>query len=602
MTNTLSYHIEPENLAEHVFKVKIHIPPSEHETIHLALPAWIPGSYMIRDFCKNIHLLNAKNPQNETQALTQLDKQTWQISGAKDGIIITYQVYAFDLSVRGAYLFDEYAFFNGTSTFLEWREWDQQSINLSIVNNQCKNGWRVATALKKTTVSVANDESTHHYKCENYQELVDHPVLMGVYEQHTFEVNGIQFHMVLSGKTETDIERICNDLKPLCQHHMQLFSGFPEKEYWFITLLCEDGFGGLEHRASTALMFPRFHLPMKFESHHIPKEYEQFLSLCSHELFHTWHVKRIKPEVMINPDLSVEQNMEQLWIYEGFTSLYDDLSLARTKLITSQRYAELLGENLTRLMRTQGRHKQSLAQSSFEAWTKFYKQDAASHNNIVSYYNKGAVVALALDISIRQLSGNRYSIDQLMQLLWIHHGSKNIGTPDDIIQTLCKQHFNIDLNSFLSIALYTTMDLPIDTLVRSIGLKLHLRSKTSISDKGGVPSKDTIKHAFGAVYKDQGSGVLLQSMQDKSPIVKAGAQIGDVLIAMGEWQVNSRNLQRLLDNQTRHEVNITLLRQGRVVQSLLTIEPAIRDTVYFSIEQVALFEDWITGKVDPLIV
>ncbi|MFT6701987.1 MAG: putative metalloprotease with PDZ domain [Pseudomonadales bacterium] len=598
MPNMLSYHIEPANLAEHVFKVKISIPPSEHESVHLTLPAWIPGSYMIRDFCKNIHLLKAKNSLNEVQEIVQLDKQTWRISGAKDGIELTYQVYAFDLSVRGAYLFDEYAFFNGTSTFLELREWGMKPVNLSIVNNQCENNWQIATALKQISSSSTNDESTHHYSCENYQELIDHPVLMGVYEQHTFNINGTQFHMVLSGKTETDIERICNDLKPLCKHHMELFSGFPEKEYWFITLLCEDGFGGLEHRASTALMFPRFHLPMKFETELIPQQYEQFLSLCSHELFHTWHVKRIKPEAMINPDLSTEQSMEQLWIYEGFTSLYDDLSLARTKLITAQRYAEILGQNVTRLMRTQGRHKQNLAQSSFEAWTKFYKQDAGSHNNIVSYYNKGAVVALALDISIRQLSGNRYSIDQLMQLLWKHYGSKNIGTPDDVIQKLCKQHFSIDISSFLSIALYTTMDLPLEKLINSIGLKQHLRSKSSVMDKGGTPSKDTIKNGFGAVYKDHGSGVLLQSMQEGSPIVSAGAQIGDILLAIGEWQVNSGNLQRLLDNQSGTKLSITLLRQGRLIQTLMPLQPAILDTVYFSIEQAEIFDTWITGNVD----
>lgn len=598
MTDMLSYSIEPSNLAEHVFKVKIHIPSSNHETIHLALPAWILGSYMIRDFCKNIHLLRAENSHQETQTVKQLDKQTWQISGAKEGLSVTYQVYAFDLSVRGAYLFDEYAFFNGTSTFLELREWDDKPIHLCIINNQYKNNWRIATALKQVSFSTTADESIHYYTCDNYQELIDHPVLMGIYEQHSFHIDGTQFHMVLSGKTETDIVRICNDLKPLCEHHMELFNGFPEQEYWFITLLCEDGFGGLEHRASTALMFPRFHLPMKFESELIPQKYERFLSLCSHELFHTWHVKRIKPEIMVKPDLSAEQYIEQLWIYEGFTSLYDDLSLARAKLIKPQRYAEILGQNVTRLLRTQGRHKQSITQSSFEAWTKFYKQDAGSHNHIISYYNKGTLVALALDITIRQLSNNRYSINQLMQLLWAHYGSKNIGTPDDVIQTLCKQHFNIDVTSFLNIALYTTMDLPIDTLVNSIGLKLHMRSKDSIDDQGGVPSQQKIQHEFGAVYKDDGRGVLLQTLEDNSPIVNAGAQIGDILIAMGQWQVTGDNLQRLLDNQVGKEVQITLLRQGRMLQTMLPIRTAVPNTAYFSIEQADIFDAWIVGQVD----
>jgi predicted metalloprotease with PDZ domain len=555
---------------------------------------------MIRDFSKNIHNIEAASLSKEKLSIKQVDKQTWRVDNAAHGLQVTYQVYAFDLSVRGAYLFDEYAFFNGTSTFLEVKEFTKNSsspISLNIVNNQIEKGWQLCTSLTHQTVVENNGNTTHSFLCEDYQELIDHPVLMGVVEKHTFEVSGVRFHFVLSGNNETDVERICNDLKPLCKHHLDLFGGLPEKDYWFITLLCEDGFGGLEHRASTALMFPRFHLPMRSETDVIPEQYQQFLSLCSHELFHAWNVKRIKPELMIAPDLSSEQYMDQLWIYEGFTSLYDDLSLARTKLINAQRYAEILGENVTRLNRTQGRHKQTVTQSSFDAWTKFYKQDAGSHNHIVSYYNKGAIIALALDITLRQLSGNRVSIDQLMQLLWSHYGIKNIGTPNNVIQTLCKEYFNIDISAFLDIAIYTTMDLPLDTMVQTIGLKLNLRSRASADDKGGKANSETLKHAFGATYKDQGSGVVLQTMHDGSPIVQAGAQIGDVLIALGQWQVNAGNLQRLLDNQQTTKVDITLFRQGRIIRSSLPIRPAINDTVYFTIENADIFDAWISGAV-----
>lgn len=600
MADMLTYHIVPENLAEHVFNVKLSIPASKHKVIHLSLPAWIPGSYMIRDFSKNIHRIVASSPSKEISPIRQVDKQTWRVENAALGLEVTYQVYAFDLSVRGAYLFDEYAFFNGTSTFLEVMEFTEDSatpILVKIVNNQQAKNWQLCTSLAKQSVLEHDGDATHTFICEDYQELIDHPVLMGVVEKHTFEVCGVRFHFVLSGNNETDVERICNDLKPLCKHHLDLFGGLPEKDYWFITLLCEDGFGGLEHRSSTALMFPRFHFPMRNETDVIPEQYQQFLSLCSHELFHAWNVKRIKPELMISPDLRSEQYMEQLWIYEGFTSLYDDLTLARTKIINPQRYAEILGENVTRLNRTQGRHKQTITQSSFDAWTKFYKQDAGSHNHIVSYYNKGAIIALALDITLRQLSGNRFSIDQIMQLLWSNYGIKNIGTPNDVIQTLCKTHFNINISAFLDIAIYTTMDLPLDTMVQTIGLKLNLRPRASADDKGGKANKETMKHAFGATYKDQGSGVVLQSIHDGSPIVQAGGQIGDVMIALGHWQVNAGNLQRLLDNQQTSKVDITLLRQGRIIRSSLPIQPAINDTVYFTIENAEVFDAWISGTV-----
>ncbi|MFQ3250708.1 MAG: putative metalloprotease with PDZ domain [Glaciecola sp.] len=601
MTDMLSYHIVPENLAEHVFNVKISIPASKHAIIHLSIPAWIPGSYMIRDFCKNIHSLHAESHSGQKLETSQIDKQTWQIANASDGLMVTYQVYAFDLSVRGAYLFDEYAFFNGTSTFLEVKEFTDNAsspISLCIENNQVDKNWQLCTSYQKHSVVESNSIVKHYFTCEDYQELIDHPVLLGQVEQASFEVADTNFHVVFSGKTETDLQRICQDLKPLCQHHINLFGALPEKDYWFLTLLSDDGFGGLEHRASTALLYPRFHLPMRSETELKSEHYQRFLSLCSHELFHAWNVKRIKPQIMISPELSSEQYSEQLWIYEGFTSLYDDLSLARANIIDPQRYIEILGENLTRLKQTQGRHKQSITESSINAWTKFYKQDAGSHNHIVSYYNKGAVIALALDITLREMSENRYSIDQIMQILWQEYGSCNIGTPDDVIQQLCKKHFQLDISEFLNTALYCTDDLPLDALVKKIGLKLHYRTQVSQSDKGGKPSTESIKHAFGATYKDQDSGLLLQTMRDGSPIARAGAQLGDILIALGQWQVNSGNLQRLLDNQVSSHVEITLLRQGRILRAQLPIEAAKADTAYFTIEDTKKFQCWIDGSVD----
>jgi predicted metalloprotease with PDZ domain len=601
MTDMLSYHIVPENLAEHVFNVKISIPPSKHELVHLTIPAWIPGSYMIRDFGKNIHLISATTSSGHKQSVIQTDKQTWKVLNARDGLTISYQVYAFDLSVRGAYLFDEYAFFNGTSTFLEVKEFTADAIapiSLCIENNQVANNWQLCTALKQSSVSQSEISTKHYFTCEDYQELIDHPVLLGQVEHATFEVMGTKFHVVFSGKTETDIERICADLTPLCEHHINLFGELPEKDYWFLTLLSDDGFGGLEHRASTALLYPRFHLPMRAERKITSEHYQRFLSLCSHELFHAWNVKRIKPEIMISPELSREQCMEQLWIYEGFTSLYDDLSLARTKLIDAQRYIEILGENLTRLNQTQGRHKQTITESSVNAWTKFYKQDAGSHNHIVSYYNKGAIIALALDITLRQKTQNNYSIDQVMQVLWNNYGSKNIGTPNDVIHEICQKHFQVDISEFLNTVLYTTEDLPIDALVQNIGLNLHYRTQNSVSDKGGRASDESIKHAFGASYKDQDSGVLLQTLQDESPIVRAGAQIGDILIALGQWQVNSNNLQRLIDNQQGTTVEISLLRQGRLLRCEMPIEEARTDTIYLTIKDADMFQKWIDGRVN----
>lgn len=607
MTAQLVYKISPSSLSEHLFSVSINVPSSESQSLHFSLPAWIPGSYMIRDFARNIHQISAKDENGAELSIVQTDKQSWEVINEGKAVQVDYLVYAFDLSVRGAYLFDEYAFFNGTSTFLEVKEMSNRPISLSITNNQVDQNWRIACSFTSVAEHKNDEETVYEYLCEDYQELIDHPVLLGQFEQHTFEVGETKFHLVLSGSTQTDIKKICRDLRPLCEHHMTMFDGFPEEEYWFIALLTEDGFGGLEHRASTALMYPRFHLPMKQDFKDTSDDdwrsadYQRFLSLCSHELFHTWHVKRNKPEVMISPDLSQEAYMEQLWIYEGFTSLYDDLSLARSKLITHERYAQILAENLTRLIRTQGRHSQTVTESSFNAWTKFYKQDAGSHNHIVSYYNKGAIVALLLDITLRDLSAGKYCLDNVMQILWRDYGSKNIGTHDHVIHDICKAHFDIDISAFLDIAIYSTIDLPYSQMLSSIGLKLHYRSRSGLKDLGGTPADKVALSGFGASYQDKDSGVILQSVQDGSPASRAGLQIGDILIAIDKWQVSSTTLQSILDSyasdiNTAAEnsmVTLTYLRQGRLIHSSMRVEAAILDTVYFSIEDASKFERWI---------
>ena len=230
---------------------------------------------------------------------------------------------------------------------------------------------------------------------KNYDELIDHPIYVGIADTHSFEVDGITFTLLFSGNNNIDYERIANDLTPICKHHLDLFGApQPINNYLFMTLLADNGFGGLEHKYSTALLYPRFDLPHVGEREKKTDSYITFLSLCSHEFFHTWHVKRIKPSVMVKPDLSQETYTNQLWIYEGFTSFYDDVTLARAGVIEPQKYLDIVAQNVSRLLQNAGRFKQSAAESSFDAWTKFYKQDASATNNIVSYYTREALSPL----------------------------------------------------------------------------------------------------------------------------------------------------------------------------------------------------------------
>ena len=301
---------------------------------------------------------------------------------------------------------------------------------------------------------------------KNYDELIDHPIYVGIADTHSFEVDGITFTLLFSGNNNIDYERIANDLTPICKHHLDLFGApQPINNYLFMTLLADNGFGGLEHKYSTALLYPRFDLPQVGESEKKTDSYITFLSLCSHEFFHTWHVKRIKPSVMVKPDLSQETYTNQLWIYEGFTSFYDDVTLARAGVIEPQKYLDIVAQNVSRLLQNAGRFKQSAAESSFDAWTKFYKQDASATNNIVSYYTKGGIIALGLDLLLRKQSNEQVNLDTLMQLLWKHYGVDEKGTPDDVIQNLCTTHFGIDVSEYLNRVVYGTDDVELASLV-----------------------------------------------------------------------------------------------------------------------------------------
>ncbi|MFC3120091.1 M61 family metallopeptidase [Agaribacter flavus] len=596
----IKYRITPLSISEHLFAVSMVVSAGDRHTVTLSLPSWIPGSYMIRDFAKNLIGLNCANKE---VIVTQLDKQTWRVQQSRGlplgDIQLDYQVFAFDLSVRAAYINDEYAFFNGTSVFLKVVEFEHTEHHVCVDKSHLKSWEKLANAIEIITSMPCVDNSnttaqTRHFLCSDYLTMVDHPVVIGQFTRASFELDGVTFHAVFTGNHKLNLARICKDLQPICKHHISLFSEIPVSEYWFITLLCKNGFGGLEHTASTILQYAYDALPKPNENDGMEEGYRDFLSLCSHELFHTWHVKRNKPDVYLSPDLSQEVYSPQLWIYEGFTSLYDDLTLARTGLITPEEYCKIVGQNITRLLRNPGRHKQSIEESSFNAWTKFYKQDANSVNHIVSYYLKGGIAALAIDIKIRQLSQQQYNLDHVMQAIWNQFGSKNIGTPDEVIKTICQDTLGLDLSAFIDLTSKTTQDLPLSELLQTIGLSMHLRSRTGNDDKGGIESSGESTRDFGALLNDQTIGCKVTQILDGRAASLAGLQLNDHIIALNGLEVNAKSLMRELNTMdVGTEAQIHILRDGRLLCLSLPVIEAEKDTCYLSINDQSMFAKWL---------
>jgi predicted metalloprotease with PDZ domain len=317
--------------------------------------------------------------------------------------------------------------------------------------------------------------------------------------------------------------------------------------------------------------------------------------LCSHEFFHTWHVKRIKPQELFDAALDKERYTEQLWIYEGFTSYYDDFSLLRCGLITQTEYLKVAGQNLTRLLRNKGRFKQTITESSFDAWTKFYKQDESAVNNIVSYYNKGAVLAMCLDLLIKSKSDGTYSLDDVMRHLWNQHGKLAIPTPVDVIQKYVKTQLNLNLSEFFQSALYSTEELPFNELLEKFGVTCHFSPRENLDDKGGEMTTSPIRIEFGAQIKTQEIGLQIIQVTEQTAAYESGLQVGDVLIAIDKWVVNKENLIPQLNHLTIGQtVQLSVIRDKKLKPLTFSARTASKDTIALEVIDQQQCNSWLS--------
>lgn len=589
----IHYQISPSNPNSHLFEVLLSFKSIPGQRYTLSLPAWLPGSYMIRDFAKNITEICAFDSEQQAIELNKLDKQTWSIQANNEQVQVRYQVFAFDLSVRTAYLDSQRGFFNGSSTFLQVEELSEQECELSIEPSPLSehSQWRVATGLTR----AKNTEKLQfgRYLADNYQHLIDCPVALGVFDCTEFTVEGVVHHLVFTSKHYGDTKRLAADLSKLCQHHISLFGEAPFKEYWFITHLQAQGFGGLEHKNSTILQASRFDLPNPQQSTaELSDNYQTFLSLCSHEYFHAWNVCRIKPKEFVPYNLQQESYTKQLWAYEGITSYYDDFSLYRTGLIDFDGYLTILAKTATRVYRGSGELKQSVTESSFDAWTKFYKQGPDAVNNIVSYYAKGALIALWLDLTIRDKSNNHYSLDTLMRELWLHFGRVNIGTCEDDFINIANLLCGEDISSIFKHHLYSNERIDLTNDLAKFGVALQKQKFKKLNNLETTP--ETHYHAYlGAQYKVQAFGITITQVLENSPAAHAGLAVNDILIAIDNIKVSEQSIQAILDHSPEHsQLTCHYFRDDQLLSSTLTVTDSPLAGIAFKVTDTTLVKRW----------
>ena len=536
MSPKIHYTITPYHPEAHMFRVTCTVSDPDPTGQRFSLPAWIPGSYMVRDFARNIVTIQAEAGGKPVR-LTKLDKHTWQAAAMPAGRTLTVrcEIYAWDLSVRAAHLDQTHGFFNGTSVFLAVEGQTDQpcSVAISPPEGAAYAQWRLATAMTPAeTKNAVDGNGFGTYVAADYDELIDHPVEMGTFTRATFEAEGIPHEIILTGRHDCDLERLCADLKKICTWQLRLFGKpAPIKRYLFMAMIVGKGYGGLEHRASTALLANRKDLPYP-GMRGMNANYRRFLGLCSHEYFHTWHVKRIKPDAFTPYDLSQENYTRLLWVFEGFTAYYDDLTLLRSGVISANDYLELLSETMSRVLRGAGRLKQSVAESSFDAWTKFYKQDENAPNAIVSYYAKGALIALALDLQLRDLSRGKRGLDEVMRLLWQRHGQTGKGVTEravlDIVADVAGAVIPEEgrrLAEWLKRTVHSTTDLALPRMLRPFGVQCRA---------------DPImkRPALGLRLAADANEARVANVHDGGPAQAAGVSAGDILIAIDGLRVD----------------------------------------------------------------
>ena len=585
-----SYRVHIADLHAHLYGVTLTIAQPD-AVQRLSLPVWIPGSYLVREFSKNLQNMQAKQGKRFVP-LSQLDKTTWEIATQPgEPVTVTYQVYAYDNSVRTAWLDASRGFFNGTSLCLRVEGQEHAIHTLEIVPPKQTDRWSLATGARALQV---DKKGFGTYQCANYDELVDCPVEMGDFWSGSFKAGGVVHRFVVTGAPSAfDGQRLLTDTQKICETEIRFWHGNskpPHTSYVFMLNAVHDAYGGLEHRNSTALICNRKDLPRLPDrapgvasAAKQSEGYTKLLGLISHEYFHTWNVKRLRPAPLAQYDYSRENYTDLLWFFEGFTSYYDDLVLVRSNRIDKETYLGLLSKTINQVTQTPGRHVQTVGQSSFDAWIKYYRQDENTPNATISYYTKGSLIALCLDLTLR-LEGHS-SLDAVMVALWKRCRGGPMAENDvaAVLQQLGGRSFAAELKRWV----HSTAALPVLQLLERHGV-------------GSQNEPDSLALQLGMRIKD-GPAVIIQHVMRGGAAEQAGFASGDEWLGIAvsnrsktqSWRLQSLDELPLYAGKAKR-LTALVSRDRRLLQLPLVL-PRPSHSVRLGIRDATAAQHWLDG-------
>ena len=573
------YRVDAADPAAHLFQVTLTVQQPQAGQ-RVSLPAWIPGSYLVREFARHLQKLAARQ-DGRPLAVNQIDKATWQVDCVPSSpLVLTYEVYAFDNSVRTAWLDSQRGFFNGTSLCLKVHGQAQEPHELELVAPRAYPHWEAATGLEPLKTGKRGFGT---YLAADYDELVDCPVEMGAFISAEFRACGVPHRIVVAGAAESfDSERLVADTQKICEQQIRFWHDRrkpPFRSYVFLLNIVDDGYGGLEHRNSTALIASRRDLPRLGDTR-ANEGYTTLLGLISHEYFHTWNVKRLRPAEFAYYDYTGENYTQLLWFFEGFTSYYDDLLLRRAGLIDDATYLKLLTKTCNQVLQTPGREVQSVAQASFDAWVKYYRQDENTANATVSYYTKGALVALCFDLTLRQ--EGHTNLDEVMRALWLRCKAGPMAEADfaAVLKELGGRAYSRELAAWV----HGTRELPLRELLEHHGVQV-MDEPAQLQQRLGVRVTEN-------------AGIVLKNVLRGGAAEQAGFAVNDewigVEVAGVAWRLGKLD-DLLLYAGTHRKVTALVARDRRILRLELTI-PAAVTTWRLVLRDAARAQSWFGAQ------
>ncbi len=555
----------------HYVQVEARMVPKSAGDLDLFLPVWTPGSYMVREYARHLDSFEVTDAAGKTLEIQKTSKNHWKVAGAPvEGIKLRYRVYCNELSVRTNFVDAEFAILAGAATFVTAPSMlgEEHTVQLVLPKQ-----WQQSV----TPLEHPVNEAAHFYRAANYDELVDSPILLGNPRIVPFRVGQVEHFLVHQGTDPLwNVEAAAADAAKIVSEHQRMWQQVPYDRYYFFNLVAEGG-GGLEHSHSTVLLTNRW-------TYRNDKNYKKWLGLVSHEFFHTWNVRRLRPQSLARYDYDSEVYVDELWVAEGITSYYEELALVRAGLLNTPQYLSTLSKQIETLQSASGREHQSLRDASHDAWIKFYRPDENSANTSISYYNKGAILGFLLDIAIRKQTNNERSLDDVMRVLYERYANKQGFTNRDVL-LVANEVSGSDMSEWFNRAVNTTSDLDYTSALAWLGLEFKAEAAAaepksdSSESKGAVPSTALPPTAqpsaaqpstastgpwLGIVTETKEGKLLISRVQEGSPAFAAGLNYGDELIGISGYRLNEPLEERLKYYQVGETIDVLLSRRGKL--------------------------------------